>query len=112
MNCLATTQNASKDQTFQIRLSQPQLPLRRIHTNSNLMFGSDMNAWKMLPDDRLLTAKEIYTAMHLSKSTFYKNLNGGLFPKPFKLGTRTNRWPKSAWSEFFPGSGSEPADIH
>lgn len=71
-----------------------------------------MNAWKKLPADRFLTAKEIYTALHISKSTFYKGLKEGVFPKPCKLGARTNRWPKSAWGGLFPGSDSEPADIH
>lgn len=54
---------------------------------------------KKLHDDRLLTAKEIYTRLHISKSTFYKALGEGVIPKPYRFGARTNRWPESVLSD-------------
>ncbi len=46
-------------------------------------------------DDRLLRAKEVCILLGISKSTLYKFISEGKFPKPRKLGTRTSAWRNS-----------------
>lgn len=46
-------------------------------------------------DDRLLRAKEVCILLGISKSTLYKFISEGKFPKPTKLGTRTSVWRNS-----------------
>jgi prophage regulatory protein len=46
-------------------------------------------------DDRYLRAKEVYHLLGIGKSTLYKLISEGVFPKPTKLGTRTSVWRNS-----------------
>ena len=50
--------------------------------------------------DRLLTCKEITAETGLSRSTIYRLVRDGSFPKPIRIGSRGMRWPESdirAW---------------
>ena len=45
--------------------------------------------------DRLLTSKQIATETGISRSTIYRLLQNGAFPKPVRIGPRCTRWPES-----------------
>ena len=42
--------------------------------------------------DRLLRIGEVASLLGIAKSTVYKNIRHGLFPKPIKLTERTSVW--------------------
>lgn len=49
---------------------------------------------------KLIRIKEVMDRTGLGRSTVYKYMNHGLFPKPIKLGTRAVAWVESeveAW---------------
>lgn len=45
--------------------------------------------------ENYLTVKEVAKKLHVSKTTIYKFLSEGRFPKPVPLGTNIKRWPES-----------------
>lgn len=40
----------------------------------------------------LLTMDEVTDRLNLSRSTIYRMMNEGIFPRPKRLGTKTVRW--------------------
>jgi prophage regulatory protein len=48
------------------------------------------------PLDRLLTIKKIAAQTGISRSTIYRRMREGGFPKPLRIGPRATRWPESA----------------
>ena len=48
------------------------------------------------PLDRLLTIKQITAEIGISRSTIYRRMREGTFPKPIRIGPRATRWPESA----------------
>ena len=56
------------------------------------MVGDDQN--------RLLTLADVIMSTGLSRSSIYRSMSEGGFPRPIKLGQRSNRWLSSelnAW---------------
>ena len=52
------------------------------------------------PAGRLLTRREVEARAGLSRSSLYRLMRQGLFPKPLRVGVRAVRWPSSeieAW---------------
>ena len=50
--------------------------------------------------DRLLRLSEVRTRTALGRSTIYRKMRDGSFPKPLKIGARAVRWRESeieAW---------------
>ena len=47
------------------------------------------------PLDRLLTIKQITAETGISRSTIYRLIQKGLFPKPIAIGDRCKRWRES-----------------
>ena len=47
------------------------------------------------PLDRLLTIKQIAAQTGISRSTIYRRIQEGEFPKPVRIGPRATRWPES-----------------
>ena len=50
--------------------------------------------------DRLLTSKQLTAETGISRSTIYRLLQNGAFPKPIRIGPRAMRWLESdikAW---------------
>lgn len=43
-------------------------------------------------DKKVVNFQEVLTLLGVSKSTLYRLIEAGLFPKPFKLGVRLNAW--------------------
>ena len=43
-------------------------------------------------DKKVVNLQEILTQLGVSKSTLYRLMEAGMFPKPFKLGVRLNAW--------------------
>jgi len=43
-------------------------------------------------DKKVVNLQEILTMLGISKSTLYRSIASGNFPKPFKLGERLNAW--------------------
>jgi prophage regulatory protein len=55
----------------------------------------------------LLSIAEVRALLCISRSTIYKRLSDGTFPKPIRLGPRTNRWRRDAietWRDGLTGS--------
>lgn len=50
----------------------------------------------VVPRDRLVRLPEVEGMIGLQKSTIYKMIAEGSFPKPIRLGTRTVAWPETA----------------
>jgi prophage regulatory protein len=50
----------------------------------------------------LLTVKDIIAMLKVSKSTIYKWIKDGKFPKPLKFG-RNSRWTEEMIKEFIDG---------
>lgn len=71
-----------------------------------------MNDPKKFSHDIFLTAEQIYKKLRISKTTFYKGLKDGVFPPPYKFGTRCNRWPQSVWDDYLKGKGGHQATDH
>ncbi len=46
-------------------------------------------------EEQFLTLKELCKRYSIALSTGYAHLKSGQFPKPFKLGSRANRWALS-----------------
>ena len=50
--------------------------------------------------DRLLRLAEVRTRCGLSRSSLYRQMGEGAFPRPLRVGVRAVRWPESeveAW---------------
>ena len=55
--------------------------------------------------DRLLRLSEVQTRTALGRSTIYRKMREGSFPKPLKIGARAVRWIESeieAWKAACP----------
>ena len=50
----------------------------------------------VVPRDRLVRLPEVEGMTGCKKSTIYKLIGEGSFPKPVRLGTRTVAWPETA----------------
>lgn len=50
----------------------------------------------VVPRDRLVRLPEVKGMTSCGKSTIYKMIAEGSFPKPVRLGTRTVAWPETA----------------
>ena len=50
--------------------------------------------------DTMLTCKQLTAKLGISRSTLYRLLLKGLFPKPVRIGPRGRRWPESAIREW------------
>lgn len=50
----------------------------------------------VVPRDRLVRLPEVEGMTGCKKSTIYKMIAEGRFPKPVRLGTRTVAWPETA----------------
>jgi prophage regulatory protein len=44
---------------------------------------------------RMLRTQDVLLARKCSRSKLYQDIREGRFPKPVKLGPRTNAWPES-----------------
>jgi len=49
----------------------------------------------MKSDERLLRIKEVLKRVPIGKSSWWKGVKDGRYPKPVKLGTRTTCWRES-----------------
>jgi len=58
-------------------------------------------------DDRFLRAKEVYHLLGIGKSTLYKLIGEGEFPKPTKLGPRTSVWRNSQVQAYIRGEAAQ-----
>ena len=47
------------------------------------------------PPGRLIRRKELEDRIGLARSTIYRMMNKGEFPKPVKIGRRAVAWPES-----------------
>ena len=54
--------------------------------------------------DKILRCREVQQAIGLSRSTIYRMVERGDFPRPQKLGLRAIGWRESAVSEWIEGS--------
>ena len=50
----------------------------------------------MIDQRLLLTVQDVAEALHVARSTVYKLIQSGEFPKPIKLGKKSIRWRPSA----------------
>ena len=46
-------------------------------------------------EDRLLTLADVKARLGISRTMIYRLMGQGRFPKPLKLGDRSNRWLES-----------------
>ena len=53
----------------------------------------------LVVSDKLLTLGEVQSVTSLSRATIYRQIEGGDFPSPIKIG-RTSRWPASEVEDF------------
>ena len=61
----------------------------------------------MEKDDRLLRREEVETRCGITRSSLYRLMRGGLFPRPVKVGKRAVRWLESeisGWLQSLPRS--------
>ena len=52
------------------------------------------------PDDHLLRVNQVLARCGLSRSSLYRQMGEGAFPRPLRVGVRAVRWPESeieAW---------------
>lgn len=60
--------------------------------------------------DRLLRVDEVTRITGLARSTIYKMMDSGTFPRPLRVGERAVRWRESdvvAWLESRPTASSD-----
>ena len=77
------------------------VPLARIETHDEVMAMSD----------RLLRRRQVEEVTGLSRSSIYRHMQSGDFPRPVRVGPNAVRWRESdvtAWLESRPIAGSEP----
>ena len=58
-------------------------------------------------DDRLMRRSQVEEIAGLSRSSIYRRMQKGEFPRPVKIGSTAVRWKESdifAWLEFLPGA--------
>ena len=58
----------------------------------------------------LLRMADVCRALALSRSTIYKLLSEGAFPKPVRLGSRAVRWPRAAIEIWYQARNSTDLD--
>lgn len=46
--------------------------------------------------DRFMRIKEVCTQLGLSRSTLYRLVNDGAFPRPIAISKKSKAWPESA----------------
>ena len=71
----------------------------------------------MLPtttsDNRLLPLSEVQARCGLSRSTVYRQMGEGAFPRPLRVGVRAVRWRESeieSWLSSRPRAAGYPCD--
>ena len=60
--------------------------------------------------DKLLRRREVEEVTGMSRSTIYRKMDVGLFPRPVKIGPSAVRWKESdieTWLESLPDAESE-----
>ena len=45
-----------------------------------------------LPDDSLISQNDVLTIIRISRTSWWRGVKDGRYPKPVKLGPRMNRW--------------------
>lgn len=63
------------------------------------------------PLDRLLTIKQITAEIGISRSTIYRRIREGAFPKPVRIGPRATRWRESAIRVWVAGLPASDEDV-
>lgn len=63
------------------------------------------------PLDQLLTIKEVVALTRVSKSTIYRRMREGRFPKPVRIPPRTTRWRESAIRAWLHGLNDSDVDL-
>jgi prophage regulatory protein len=63
-------------------------------------------------DKILLTVDDVAAMLSMGKSTVWKLLKKGQFPKPTKLSTRTTRWSRQAILDFFAAKNPTTPSTH
>ena len=58
---------------------------------------------RMEPLERLLTIKQIADETGISRSTIYRRMEEGTFPKPVRIGPRATRWRASTIKDWLEG---------
>ena len=53
-----------------------------------------------MPDDTLVTQRDVLHMIRVSRTTLWRGINAGHYPKPVKLGPRLNRWHLGTVREF------------
>ncbi|MXZ73643.1 MAG: AlpA family transcriptional regulator [Gemmatimonadetes bacterium] len=48
-----------------------------------------------MSNDRFVTVRDVLQMTHLSRTTIYRLMAEGIFPKPIKVGLRAVRWKES-----------------
>ena len=64
-------------------------------------------------DNRLLRLSEVQTRCGLSRSTLYRQMGEGAFPRPLRVGVRAVRWRESEiedWLSSRPRAAGYPCD--
>lgn len=57
----------------------------------------------MQESNRFLRIKEVMQKVGLSRSQVYRLIQAGVFPSPFKIGSRVSVWSESLVSEWMSG---------
>jgi prophage regulatory protein len=61
------------------------------------------NGGVMQESNRFLRIKEVMQKVGLSRSQVYRLIQAGMFPSPFKIGSRVSVWSESLVSEWMSG---------
>ena len=62
------------------------------------------------PLDKLLTIKQVTAQTGLSRSTIYRRMQEGEFPKPKRIGPRATRWRESQLRAWLDGLRASDGD--
>jgi predicted DNA-binding transcriptional regulator AlpA len=62
----------------------------------NFMTPAELAA---MPDDTLISLRDVLPMIQVSRTTLWRMVNAGNFPKPITVGTRLNRWHLGAVRE-------------
>jgi prophage regulatory protein len=71
-----------------------------------------MSASNLIALDSYLSINDVIDIVGVRKSTIYRWMEEGSFPRPRQLGANCVRWPASAikeWQDSLPTTGREPA---
>lgn len=57
------------------------------------------------PNKKVMNLNDVLATLGISKSTLYRLIGAGHFPKPFKLGVRLNAWRVEAIEQWLMSKG-------